>query len=270
MLYIAAAIVAVLFAIWLFQRRLIYFPHPDPLDPPAALSAEEAVLRTEDGLDLAAWFVPAAPSAANGITIVVFNGNAGNRSHRAPLAQALSRAGFSVLLFDYRGYGGNSGRPTESGLMADAESAYSYLVEREDVDAERLVYFGESLGSAVAVGLAAAHPPLALVLRSPFPSLVAVGRRHYPFLPVAILLRDRYPSIERIVDIRSPLLVIVGDRDRIVPSDLSRELFDAASEPKRWVFVPDADHNDWELVAGETLVKAVVDFAGGSAGFEGR
>ena len=192
---------------------------------------------------------------------MIFNGNAGNRSHRAPLAHTLSRAGFSVLLFDYRGYGGNPGRPSEQGLMKDAQSARNYLLSRDDVDPERLVYFGESLGSAVAVGLAGRHPPAALVLRSPFPSLVAVGRRHYPFLPVATLLRDRYQAIESIGHLPSPLLVIVGDRDRIISSTLSRQLFDAASEPKRWVSIPGADHNDWELLAGETLVNAVIDFA---------
>jgi len=261
MLFIAAAVVVLLLGVWIFQRRLIYFPYPSHLETPAALSFEPVSLRTEEGLELGAWFVAAAPGAPNGATVVVFNGNAGNRSHRAPLADALSRAGFSVLLFDYRGYGGNPGRPSERGLLEDARSAREYLLSRNDVDPERIVYFGESLGAAVAVGLAVHHPPAALVLRSPFPSLAAVGRRHYPFLPVSTLLRDRYPSIERIADLPCPVLVIVGDGDGIISPTLSRQLFDKASEPKRWVSIPGADHNDWELLAGTTLVNAVIDFA---------
>lgn len=259
MLFVAAAVIVLLLGIWIFQRRLIYFPYPSHLETPAVLSFEPVSLRTGDGLELGAWFV-AAPGATNGATVVVFNGNAGNRSHRAPLADALSRAGFSVLVFDYRGYGGNPGRPSERGLLEDARSAREYLLSRDDVDPERIVYFGESLGAAVAIGLAAHHPPAALVLRSPFPSLAAVGRRHYPFLPVSLLLRDRYPSIERIADLPSPVLVVVGDRDSIVSPTLSRQLFDAASEPKRWLSIPGADHNDWELLAGTTLVSAVINF----------
>ena len=260
-LLVAAAVVVFLLGVWALQRRLIYLPYPSLLERPDDLPFDQVLLRTEDGLELGAWFVAAAPRTPSTSTVLIFNGNAGNRSHRAPLAQAFSQAGLSVLLFDYRGYGGNPGRPSERGLLEDALSAYKYLLSRADVDPKRLIYFGESLGSGVAVALAVRHPPAALILRSPFPSLVAVGRRHYPFLPVATLLRDRYPSIERIADLRAPLLVIVGDSDRIIPPTLSSQLFDAASEPKRWVSIPGADHNDWELLAGETLVKAVIDFA---------
>ena len=125
---------------------------------------------------------------------------------------------------------------------------------------ESIAYFGESLGSGVAVALAAEAPPAALVLRSPFPSLVDVGRVHYPFLPVRRLLRDRWDSRSRIAAIETPLLVIAGDRDRIIPLDLSRELFAAAGEPKTMVVVPGAGHNDWELLAGDTLVRETVAF----------
>ena len=150
LLFVTAAVVVFLLAVWIFQRRLIYLPYPSHLETPGALSFEQVSLRTEEGLELGAWFVAAAPGASNGATVVIFNGNAGNRSHRAPLAHALSRAGFSVLLFDYRGYGGNPGHPSERGLLEDARTARDYLLSRDDVDPERLVYFGESLGSGVA------------------------------------------------------------------------------------------------------------------------
>ena len=121
-----------------------------------------------------------------------------------------------------------------------------WLAAQPDVDPQRIVYFGESLGAAVAVGLAVQRPPAALVLRSPFTSLADVGAVHYPWLPVRRLLLDRYPSIERIASVRAPVLVIAGDRDDIVPATLSRRLYDAAAEPKRYVVMPGAGHNDPE------------------------
>lgn len=229
--------------IWSQQRRLIYFPSPGPVPSAASVlpDGRDVALQTEDGISLGAWFFPAGRSA-----VVVFNGNAGDRSLRADLAVALNRAGLSVLLFDYRGYGGNPGRPTEEGLASDARAAQAWLSAQPGV--ERIVYFGESLGAAVAVGLAVERPPAALVLRSPFTSLADVGAVHFPWLPVRLLLLDRYPSIERIAAVRAPLLVIAGDRDDIVPASLSRRLYDAAAEPKRFVLVPGAGHNDPEVV----------------------
>lgn len=260
LLFIVAAAGLLVLALWVFQRRLIYLPYPSQLEGPAP-GVEQCTLRSEDGLELGAWFVPAAGASVSRGTFLIFNGNAGNRSHRAPLAYALSQAGFSSLLVDYRGYGGNPGRPSEHGLRRDARGALSYLLSRSDVDAQRLIYFGESLGTGVAVELARHHPPAALVLRSPFPSLAAVGRLHYPLLPVRTMLRDRYASIERIGGVRAPLLVIVGEKDRIVPPALSRQLFEAAPEPRHWLEIAGADHNDWELLAGEALVDATVEIA---------
>ena len=257
--------VAVLLSLtWALQRRLIYFPDPGPV--PAAASVlpggEDVAFRTEDGLRLAGWFVPAAGGDAPAATVLVLNGNGGNRYARAPLASALAGAGLSVLLFDYRGYGGNPGDPTETGLAADARAARGYLLSRPDVRPGRIVYFGESLGAAVAVGLAAEHPPAALVLRSPFTSLADVGQLHYPYLPVRALLRDRYDALSRIGGVRCPLLVVAGGADGIVPAAQSRRLHDAAAEPKRYVEIPGAGHNDLELFAGDRLVREVAAVAG--------
>jgi uncharacterized protein len=255
----ALSAAALLLLLWGLQRRLIYFPFGD-VPTPAAVGLQRAVpvtLATRDGLALGAWFVRAIDPS--GFTFVIFNGNAGNRSFRAPLAIPLASAGHGVLLFDYRGYGENPGRPSEAGLMADAHAARSFLEGRADVDWRRLVYFGESLGSAVAVALAAEHPPAGLILRSPFTSLVDVGRFHYPMLPVRWLLRDRYTSIDRIGRIGCPMLVIAGSRDRIVPVDQSRTLFEHARQPKQLVLI-DADHNDFDLVAGDRLIQAALGF----------
>ncbi len=266
---LAAALVALA---WVFQRRLIYLPYGRAGSPARAglATAAEVRLRTEDGLVLGGWFVPAdEPSRA---AVVVFNGNAGNRSHRAPLAAALSAEGLSVLLFDYRGYGGNPGSPSEEGLARDARAARDYLVGRRDVDADRLVYYGESLGAAVAVSLAVESPPAAMVLRSPFTSLVAMARVHYPFLPARRLLWDRYPVARRIREVRAPTLVIAGARDGIVPRTQSRRVYEAAAGPRRFVLVPGADHNDPALLAGDRVVAEVTAFLRGTAALrpEGR
>ena len=251
--------IAVLALAWALQRRLIYFPFgqvPSPADV-GLDGVEEVVFETDDHIALHGWFVRSRVSPA-AFTLVVFNGNAGNRAYRAGLAQAFRERGVAVLLFDYRGFGGNAGTPTESGLAADARAARAYLARRADVEPARVAYFGESLGAAVAVGLALESPPAALVLRSPFASLAAVGRVHYPFLPVQLLLRDRWASLDRIAEVTCPLAVIAGDRDSIVPPEQSRQLFDAATGPKTMVIVRGADHNDANLVAGPEVIEATL------------
>jgi fermentation-respiration switch protein FrsA (DUF1100 family) len=234
--------------IWAQQRRLIYFPSPGPV--PHVAGARDVVVETEDGIRLGAWYFPAGRTA-----VLVCCGNGGDRSMRAPLAAALNRLGYSVLLFDYRGYGGNPGSPTEDGLAADARAARAWLAAQPDVD--QMVYFGESLGAAVAIGLAMQQPPAGLALRSPYTSLADVAAVHYPWLPARRLLLDRYPSIDRIALVSAPLLVIAGDRDEIVPESLSRRLFDAAGEPKRYVVIRGAGHNDPDLLDGPQMLDEV-------------
>jgi hypothetical protein len=255
-------IVGFLTTIWFTQRWLIYFPSGDvPTVGSVGLrGATDVAFQTADGLTLQAWFVPAT-GANRGVTVLFFSGNGGNRSMRAPLAAALAGRGIATLLVEYRGYGGNPGRPTESGLAADARAARAYLAQRRDVDPSRIVYFGESLGTGVAVRLASEQPPMALILRSPYTSLVDVGRRAYPFLPVRFLLADRFASVDRIGGITCPVLVIAGRRDSVVPAALSEQLFEAVRSPKkRLLMIDGADHNDYELLAGPELIEAVISF----------
>lgn len=241
---------------WVLQRRLIYFPDGG-IPSIAAMGAgwDEVSYQTSDGLTLAAWYRAPEPSQP---IVVVFSGNAGNRGDRAQLGRALAVGGLGVLLTDYRGYGGNPGHPTEDGLARDARAAVAYI--EEHLPGTPTVYFGESLGAAVAAELATEHLPVALVLRSPFTSLVAVGRYHYPWLPVSGLLKDRYPSDERIASIEVPTMVIAGDRDSIVPVGQSRSIFDGLPGPKRLLIVPGADHNDQALVAGTQMLNEVTAF----------
>jgi len=252
--------------LWLGQRRLMYFPFGD-VPPPSAvgLSRADAVsFATSDGVTLAGWFVPAAADAGRGrlpgVTILVFNGNAGHRGFRTPLAQAFAAYGASVLLFDYRGYGGNPGAPDEAGLHRDARAAAAWVRARAGVDAARLVYFGESLGAAVAVDLAADEPPAALVLRSPFTSMTDVAAFHYPFMPVRWLLEDRFDALSRAASVHVPSLVIAGDRDAIVPFAQSRRLHAALPAAVDLYVFEGADHNDAVLTAGPQMVEVVVTF----------
>lgn len=243
---------------WVMQRRLIYLPTGGPEAGSRELPGMERVtFPTEDGLSLAAWFVP-AEEVDMGWTIVVFHGNAGNRADRTALAEALAGRGIAVLLVDYRGYGGNPGSPSESGLAADARAAVGYVGSRSDVDPSRVAYFGESLGAAVAVSLAEQLPPAALLLRSPFTSLADAASTHYPLLPMSLLLWDEYPNLETIASINVPTLIVAGSADSIVPVEQSRALFAAAPGPKRLVVIDGADHNDLALTAGEELVDAIV------------
>jgi uncharacterized protein len=240
---------------WGFQRQLIYLPDADRPTPPRA-AVDAVTLVTDDGLELEAWRVPAVGDRVS--TVLAAPGNAGNRELRLPLADGLAERGHEVLLLEYRGYGGNPGRPHEEGLVADARAARHWLVEEAGRDAGEVVYLGESIGTGVVAALAAEHRPGALALRSPFPSLAEVGATHYPFLPVRTLLRERYPSRSHLSQVDAPTLVVAGERDSIVPTSLSREL--ATDIEAAYVEVPGADHNDRALLDGDVYLDAVDAF----------
>lgn len=257
----AIVLVVVVGLLWSFQRRLVYLPDDGPVPAAAHVlpGGRDVELTTADGLTLDAWFVPGP--AAEAPTVLVANGNGGHRGVRAPLARALSDEGLAVLLFDYRGYGGNPGSPSEAGLALDVRAARDWLLTDAAVPAERLLYYGESLGAAVVTELAVAHPPAGLVLRSPFVDLAAVAGVHYPFLPVRPLLRDRYPVAEVVSRVEVPTTVVLGTADSIVPPQQSRAVAAAAGQLHRTVEVPGADHNDLVLLDGDQLVAAVVELA---------
>ena len=247
------------FGLWAAQRRLIYIPdHTRPELGAMGDTWEEVTLHTSDGLALSAWYRPPEPERP---VVVVFSGNGGNRGDRADLGSRLAGHGLGVLLTDYRGYGGNPGHPTEEGLARDARAAVTFL--ENELAGHPIVYFGESLSAAVAIELAVDEPPTALVLRSPFTSLVAVGRVHYPWAPVGLLLKDQYPSDERIGLVSVPTFVIAGDRDSIVPPAQSFAIYEAAPEPKRLLVIEGTDHNHPELVAGAGVINEIVAFIDG-------
>jgi uncharacterized protein len=266
-LVVLALVALALALLWTLQRRLIYLPFPRAVPPVAGVltGARDVTLHTADGLRLGAWFIaPRGPDRR--VAVLVAAGNAGNRSLRAPLAAALVRHGLAVLLFDYRGYGGNRGHPTEAGLALDARAALRFLGDDAGLPCDRLLFYGESLGCAVVAELATEHPPGGIVLRSPFTDLAAVGRVHYPFLPVRTMLRDRYPVAEQVARLEVPTTVVYGSDDRIVPPGQSRAVAAAAAGPTRVVEIEGAGHNDRVLLDGAALIAAIVDLAERCAG----
>ena len=200
--WIAAAglvgVASILLIFWATQQELIYMPSPDVGEPSAAgvPAAERVALSTRDGLRLHGWFVPPSAPARGGV-VIVFNGNAGNRAHRADLARGLRRARSGDAAGRLPRLWRQSGLAVRRGARPRRDRRARYVDSRRDVDRQRIVYFGESLGSGVAVRLALTHPPAALVLRSPFTSLADAARYHFPYLPVGLLLRDRYASATR-------------------------------------------------------------------------
>ena len=257
-----AVLLLVLSAVMLLlERKLIYFPQRghDLVPRDLGLAFDDLTLTAEDGVRIHAWYLP--PPGEARWTVLLAHGNGGNISHRLDRTLFLqSKLGAAVLLFDYRGYGRSEGSPDEEGTYRDARAAHRWLVEEKRVPQERLVLFGESLGSAVALDLALSRPCRALVLESPFASVPAMARAVYPFLPLSALVRTRYENEAKAPRLRVPLLVLHGERDEIVPFAQGRRVFAAAPEPKRFYAIPGAGHNDTYLVGGDAYWDAVRDF----------
>jgi uncharacterized protein len=223
------------------QRSLMYFPDRQRTPPAAAglPSAEEVVLDSESGERVIVWHVPPRDERP---VLIYFHGNGGALRHRADRFRALAADGTGLVALSYRGYGGSTGSPSEAGLIADGEAAYRFAAAR--YPAQRIVLFGESLGTGVAVALAAEYPVGRLILQAPFTSAADVASLVYWFLPVRLLMKDPFYSDRRIAKVTVPVLVLHGARDRVVPIALGERLYALANEPKRFVRLPEGDHND--------------------------
>ena len=256
----------------LLDSHFIYFPDRVLVGTPAdiGLEYEDVFFRASDGVQLHGWFVP----GESGVTLLWFHGNAGNISHRLENISMLHhRVGISIFIFDYRGYGQSSGKVSEEGTYLDAEAAIDYLRSRDNAAVgQELVLFGRSLGCAVAVEMAVRHKVRGVILESPFASIRDMAHRAYPFLPSGVLIRmvrARYDSISKIGSVHSPLMVLHGDRDDIVPIDTGRELFGAANGPKRFYVIEGAAHNDTYVIGGDRYLEALKAFIEDPAGAGG-
>ena len=256
----AVAYALIMLFVFLYQPRLVYFPQVErelTATPRAAgLDYEDVTLTTADNVKLHGWWVPARNARG---TILLMHGNAGNISHRLGYLTMFNRLGYSVLLFDYRGYGKSGGHPDEEGTYRDAEAAWLHLTANRNVAAREIVMVAESLGGGVATWLALKYPPRALVLASTFRSVPDLGAQIYPWLPVRLLARITYDNLARIARVDAPVLIAHSRDDDVIPFAHGEALFAAAREPKQMLVLA-GGHNDGFLFTRDAWIAAVGAF----------
>ena len=248
-------------ALFFFQPRLLYFPgmptravEATPKD--IGLDFEPLTLATRDGEQLDAWFIPARQ--ARGV-LLFCHGNAGNIAHRLDSIRLFHELGLSVLIFDYRGYGRSSGRPTEQGTYLDGDAAWDYLVEKRGILPTQIILFGRSLGAAIAADLASRQGAGAVILESAFTSVPDIAATLYPWLPVRWLSRYRYDTEKKLAGIHHPVLIVHSRDDEIIPFANGERLFAAAHEPKQLLELQ-GGHNDGFLISGKAYIEGLDSF----------
>ncbi len=259
--YLLETLVVVIFCfvfIYFYQSHLIYFPDNKAIKIPTFAAPpyfKSVALQTSDQLMLQAWY---APAQKNYPTIVYFHGNKGNIGDRVPNVVPYLKQGYGILLVEYRGYAQNPGISNEQGLYKDGRAAIQFL-HAQGIRNSCIVLFGESLGTGVAVQLATEYPVAAIILQSPYTSILNMGRYHYPYLPVKLLLKDQFDSFSKISRVHSPLLMIYAVSDLIVPAKDSDQLFNAANPPK-FKFELNDQHAIHNHLASEKLYGVVLNF----------
>lgn len=248
------------------EKGFIFHPDKsnDSITPDVyGIEYDDVTFRTEDGLNLNGWFVPGKkPSPdADLHTLLWFHGNAGNINRRLDnLKMIYEKVPVNVFIIDYRQYGRSEGKVSEQGTYIDARAALAYLHSRKEINREKIIFFGRSLGSAVAVELALNEKCCALILETPFTSILEMGKKLYPFLPLSLLLKTKYDSLAKIGNIKVPILVMHGDKDDLVPFEHGKRLYDMANEPKEFYTIPGAGHNDTHIVGGDEYFDVISNF----------
>lgn len=253
-----AAYLVILLLSFLFQAKLVFFPGRRIAATPAlaGLDYEDVFFTAEDGVRLHGWFVP---SGTSGPVLLFFHGNAGNIADRLESLRLFVDVGLSVFIFDYRGFGRSEGRITEGGSYKDATAAYRYLTTQRATGSEQIIYFGRSLGAAVAIELATRYTPRGLIVESAFTSIPELGARLYRWLPVRWLARIRYDSSNRLQHVLCPKLIIHSREDEIVPFDMGERLFALAGDPKQFLEIS-GDHNSGFLQSRERYIHSLAEF----------
>jgi fermentation-respiration switch protein FrsA (DUF1100 family) len=251
-LLVLVGYVGVAAVLYFAQRAMMYLPDTARTSPTAVglPAAEEVILDTADGERLIAWHVP--PRGDKPV-VVYFHGNGASLAVRGARFNTLTRDGTGLLALSYRGFGGSTGHPSEAGLLRDAAAAYRFAAARYKPD--RIVLWGESLGTAVAVAVAAEQPVGRVILESPFTSTADVAASTYFFVPVRLLMKDQFHSDERIGRVTAPVLVIHGDRDNVVPIRFGERLYTLIRSPKRFVRLSGANHNDHDQFGTMEVVR---------------
>lgn len=243
------------------EKRLIYYPETAVEITPRALGLpfEEVTLDVEPGVRLHGWFIKAAkePSRA---TILFSHGNAGNIADRLDRVRSFRDLAADFFLYDYRGFGRSTGEPDEEGTYRDGRAAYDYLVKTRGIDPAHLILMAESLGCAVSTQLAVERKAAGLVLEAPFASIPLMASAIYPFLPARFFVRTRYDNLGKIPRLKMPLLLVQGSRDEVIPVAQGKMLFEAAPEPKRFLSIEGAHHNDVYVMGGEGYRRVLAEF----------
>ena len=257
---IIIASVYIIFAgfLFIFQSHYVYYPvRPLSADPASiGLNFESISFETADRVKLSGWFIP----GENARGVVLFcHGNAGNISHRLESIQIFHQLGLDIFIFDYRGFGQSEGKPTEQGTYQDAEAAWQYLTEERQVNPNKVIVFGRSLGGAVASWLAQRHTPGALIIESTFTSLPDIAARLYPYFPVRLLSRFKYNTAEYLDRINCPVLIVHSRDDEIMPFSHGQRLFEMAKEPKRFLEIS-GTHNEGFIISGKRYEEGLNTF----------
>jgi len=242
------------------EKGVVFFPDKFILETPAdwLMPYEDVFFKTSDGVKLNGWYVPAKGSD---VTLLWFHGNAGNISHRLENLSLLHhKVGINIFIFDYREYGRSEGEISKAGTFLDADAAYEYLRSLPDIDPGKIVLFGRSLGTALAVEVASQKPCLGLILESAFTSTDDMMKLYLPFLTPPPPGTAKYDSLSKIGLIKAPKLLIHGEYDTIVPLWMGKQLFEKASEPKEFYLIKGAGHNDTYLVGGDEYFRTIADF----------
>ena len=247
------------------EKRFVFFPEPEVASTPedAGLPYEDVCLTTADGLKLHGWFVPAPPDATgpDTQTWLWFHGNGGNLGTRVgQIERTHHLLAVHQFIFDYRGYGRSEGKASEQGTYLDARAALQYVAQRPDVEPSRIVYFGHSLGAAVAIELAVDHPPAGMALIAPFSSIRDMTKLILPLPMAGWIVRNHYNSVGLMPKVRAPVVILHGEIDEIVPHAQGVKLFEAANHPKTFVTLPDAAHNNAHHVAADVMARSLVEF----------
>jgi len=260
-IYLLLLAVGFLVYVRLLERRTVFCPHTDEITVSPAdirLAYEEVEVKTPDGFLLNGWFVPAAHPSDRTVTFLFFHGNAGHIGDCLDKIELLHELGGNTLIIDYRGYGKSEGRPSEEGFYIDARASYDYLAGRKDVNRERIVIYGASLGGAAATELAPQRPVGGLVLHATFTSARDVGKMLYPFIP-GFLIQTKMDSLAKVGRIKVPKLFIHSPQDEVIPYEMGKKLFDAAAEPKEFLSI-DGTHNEAHVTSQEAYMAGMRAF----------
>lgn len=250
---VATVYLILLCYLFLFQKRMIYFPWKIITDDPSDINLEfeDVYIKTSDGVKIHAWYIPVFESRA---TILFCHGNAGNLSHRLDTIRIFHELGLNVLIFDYRGYGKSQGNTTEKGTYLDALAAWNYLVTKKNISSSQIIIAGRSLGGSVGAWLAKEKKPRGLIIESSFTSVPEMGQKIYPFFPIKLLSRFKYNTRDYIQEIECPIMIVHSRQDNIIPFQFGEELFKSAKEPK--LFLEIAGGHNGGFIDSENVYKA--------------